>query len=223
MSAGIFMPAYRPGGVSFDPPGSQTYDAPGVYSFTVPNFASQLVIEAWGPGGVGRSLWSNATYVAGSATTVSGPSLTITANAGNFPPGRASTDVGLGGTASGGDVNTSGANGQTGASAGAGHGGAGGNSPNGGAGGAMSGVGTNTFNNGTTPGGGGSASGVNSASTTGNGGGGAGGYSKKTIAQGMLTPGTTVTATVGNDSSFASTNGYDPGLGGHGTVKFTWS
>lgn len=171
---------------------TNTYTSGTAQTETVPNGASQVVIDLWGPGGGGGgsddvgsdggggggycrktiSLVGGGTFTwtvgaigtggprfdpgtAGGQTKVDngtyGTTVTLRANGGD-PGLRNGTSPGAGGTASGGDTNTSGT---TGANGGAHSGGDGGAGANGGAGGAGGIDGGANAQPGVAPGGGG--------------------------------------------------------------------
>lgn len=181
-------------------------------SFTVPTdwSATGNYVEAWGGGGGGGGDGSGSAGTAGTASTFNG-----TISAGGGSPGQSdggSGAGGAGGTASGGnDTNT---NGQAG-SAGTATSGKGGDAPNGGAGGA--GVNTANGNPGTAPGGGGSGG---DASGTAAGGGGSGAYVKSVNLD--LTPGGSVSYTIGSAGSGGS-GGATGGAGALGRIVITYT
>jgi len=123
--------------------GSFTDDTPGTRSYTVPAY-NTMVIEVWGGGsGTGTTIapGTSGTYVqCVDATATAIPALSLSAG-GATSPSSVFYDAtgGVGGTASGGDVNVNGENGETGSGSAApitAIGGKGGDSPNGGTGGA---------------------------------------------------------------------------------------
>ena len=211
--------------------GSQTFTSSE--TFTVPAYGT-LTVEVWGGGASGGGSNGYVTSIAGNSGTQSSFS-GVVADGGIGPAagtGSGGLTGGQGGTASGGDVPPS----QAGSDGGAGWAdfcpyapsGAGGSSPNGGAGGA--GISTAVPSNpGSAPGGGGGG-GLGAQYQPGQGlwycrgaaGGGAGAYSKKTYAAGALTPGSSVTVTVGSGGAAPSAAGPG-GVGAAGRVTITWT
>jgi hypothetical protein len=229
-------------------PGSVTYTAPGEYSFIIPNYNS-LQVELWGGGGGGGGIsmdgGGGVFRTAGSTGTPSrwqdGASFG-NPEAGSGAGGSGSltdTTPAVGGTASGGDINTSGNPAlvtpdafSTPARAATG-----GSSPNGGGNAVMYASAYYNLSNakngfdGLAPGGGGSGAAnysANNGRNVGNGGGG-GAYCKETYARGAYSPGQVVRLTVGDGGNW----GWLPssgdrqkaygGWGAPGQVKITWS
>jgi hypothetical protein len=193
-----------------DSPAPQTVElTSGSGNWTVPEY-NQIVIEIWGGGGRGGGY---NTTTAATATTLTLPSGTMTANAGNNGSfgTEGSVSAATGGTASGGDVNTTGGSGVLGGTFSGAYG-RGGNAPNGQT--INGGVGT-AGAAGTAPGGGGSSSFTydNSQWQLGSGG-GAGGYSRKTLGPGDLTPFSTLAYSVGRGAVASNSIGN----GGAGRV-----
>lgn len=206
-------------------PGSQTFDTPGASSFVVPNYNS-MVVELWGGGGPGGTATTTGStsgiHIAisdGSATSIA--SLGLTANGGaKGNRWRDGSGGGAGGSASGGDTNTAGAAGGNGGTYYSN--GSGGASPDGGAQ-VTAPTGDAIGINGNAPGGGASGGSYESAGTNG-GGGGAGAYVKKTYTPGALTPGSSISLTVGSGGVPATSSSYiRGGYGANGRVKFTWT
>lgn len=212
-------------------PGSQTFTANG--TFVVPTGTTTLTIEAWGAGGEGGAA-ATTTGAAGTASIVSGTGLTtMTAGGGSGGTGgqsNATAAGGAGGTATGGNnTNTTGNAGGTGNISQSGVGGTGGNGitgsitgGTGGAGGvAIPGAGPQDGSAGTAPGAGGGGGGIENTvmcvTTIRGGGGGGGGAYVKTITT-AVTPGTTLTVTVGiGGNNLGSGNGAD------GRVIIAWA
>lgn len=236
---------YAPAGVVVTP-GSQTFNS-GSGNWTTENY-NTLEVELWGGGGSssgrnpGGSLGTDrAGNSDGSASTCTGLSL----SAGRGASGLGWSQPGAGGTASGGDTNTTGTAGISGSnpnptaqtSATGGNGGA---SPNGGAtcAGSFTNAGTHVAGTiGNAPGGGSGAGcrlffvSGDGVHAVGGGGGGGGAYCKKTFTAGV-TPGAPAFASlvayvVGAGSTY--TNGTQSGVfvnsanGAVGRVRFTWS
>ncbi|MBI2030970.1 hypothetical protein HYT05_05085, partial [Candidatus Kaiserbacteria bacterium] len=179
--------------------GSQTYSAPGTYTFIVPNYTGSLTVEAWGGGG-----GSGGSHRDGGASTFAS---LVSAGGGGANNG---SNAGIGGIASGGDVNVNGNTGDywqlyvnniDGGSAQ--FGGSGGRN-------------CTSDRDGHSPGGGGA--GCNWYT----GGSGAGAYVKKTYAVGALQPGSSIQVVVGAGANGVSTPGSGPSNGGDGLVKITW-
>lgn len=233
------MPLFRPlnqsstfGLPGFHPvPGTITY-TPGTYTFLVPLFRN-MVIEVWAGGGAGGSTGNEAYRgTSGGNSIVTLPnSIVITAGGGQggqnvysnrWHRGHYNGAGGIGGIATGGDVNKNGTAGDTGSAARPGHGGAGANGGSGGAGTSSRG------GNGGFPSGGGGGydygnGGGKFSWDTGGGGGGA--YSKKTIKIGQIRPHDNITVVVGV-GGHPQQSDYPPGEGGHGgdgRVIITWT
>jgi len=183
-------------------PGNQDFTIPGTYTFTLPIYTT-LTIQLWGGGGGGGAT----SGAAGGAAGTSSATLALTAGGGGGG-GNPSQPGGGGGTASGGDINLVGSAGSDGNSVGGN--GFGGNSPNGGAGGAPG-------TNGGFPGAGGGGRAL--LGSIGSGGGG-GGYVQKTYAPGALTPGATISLTVGNQGLGAV---LGSGSGANGRIYISWT
>lgn len=204
--------------------GSQVYTS-GSGSFTIPPYATSIVFKLWGAGSGGFGEYASVTYAptsGGGNTTVTIPSLTATITAGGASAGDTVIQHGVGGTASGGDINTSGSNGTT-----TGNGGNAGNptspNPNGTGGAAVSG--NSNGNPGNAYGGGGSG-GANLYSSAqyvaGSGGGGA--FAQKTYTFGGLSPGATINWSVGSGGpGGAGSGGYTGGVGANGGIVISWS
>lgn len=197
-------------------PGSSTYTSG--FTFVAPVF-NTLVVEGWGGGG-GAGINSSGS---GTGGTTSISSLGLTAHGGGageaaavnrYDDGTSTSYPGAsGGTASGGDVNTTGGAGgtyssddSTGTITGSIKGGS---SPNGGAGG------VNSTNWGSAPGGGGAADTSLGSSAC-----GAGGYFKKTYTANSIPYGTSIPGSVGAAGTASTTN---TSKGATGQAKFTWS
>jgi hypothetical protein len=189
---------------------AQTFTASG--TFVVPAYTSALTVEMWGGGGGG---FGDGT---GSEGSDGGASRFLGLTAGGGVRGQTSSDTGggLGGVASGGDINTNGQRGGTGSSGGPS--GKGGDAPLGGVGGAA--VKKSVGNAGQAPGGGGGGA-DNALGTTASGG-GSGAYVKKTYAPGALVPGTIIPVTVGA-GGVGGIGGYRGGDGARGEVRITWA
>lgn len=184
---GMFKPGAAP-----VVPGTITYSTPGAYSFVVPAF-NTLEVHVYGGGGSG--VIKGAASVAGGASAWNnGQPGEVRANGGQ-PNGDG--NPGLGGTATGGDVNTAGEAGAVG------YGGAN-LGPQGGA------RQTSTHTAGNPYGGGGRGAGTV-------GGGGGSGYARKTFAIGALTVGASVPLLVGAGGSVDTRSGAD------GAVVISWS
>ncbi|OGG56667.1 hypothetical protein A3D71_03455 [Candidatus Kaiserbacteria bacterium RIFCSPHIGHO2_02_FULL_55_20] len=209
--------------------GSQTFTSSG--TFIVPAYGT-LTVEVWGGGASGGGSNGYVTSIAGNSGTQSS-FFGVVAGGGIGPAagtGSGGLTGGVGGIASGGDTNTSGGAGSNGRADFCPYApsGAGGASPNGGAGGA--GISAAVPSNpGSAPGGGGGG-GLGAQYQPGQGlwycrgaaGGGAGAYSKKTYAAGALTPGSSVTVTVGSGGAAPSAAGPG-GAGAAGRVTLTWA
>jgi hypothetical protein len=189
-------------------PGSQTITATGAGSFSVPAYTSKLRVRGWGGGGGGYGSNTANSVIApgssGTATTFNAPSGTLTANPGEGAGVDEEASQAAGGTATGGDVNTSGeAGGITDAlSTADGYGGAaGGTAYGGGARKSLPSTASQNGHAGNPYGGGGT--GANSNSLTYSGGGGAG-FFEKIYYPGELSAGSTV--------------GFNVGAGGPGGV-----
>jgi hypothetical protein len=204
--------------------GSQVYTS-GSGSFTIPPYATSIVFQLWGAGSGGFGINTSVTYPpasGGGNTTVTIPSLSVTITAGGALAGDTVIQHGVGGTASGGDTNTSGSNGTTG--------GKGGNAanpsspnPNGTGGAVVSGNSNGNPGN-TYGGGGGGASNVYSGNTYDGGGGGGGAFSQKTYTFGSLSPGDTINWSVGSGGpGGAGSGGYTGGVGANGGIVISWS
>jgi hypothetical protein len=205
--------------------GSQVYTS-GSGSFTIPPYATSIVFKLWGAGSGGFWESSNVTYAptsGGGNTTVTIPSLSVTITAGGALAGDTVIEHGVGGTASGGDINTSGSNGITSQ----GNGGNAGNptSPNpSGAGGAVITGNANGNLGNAYGGGGGGASNVYSGNTYAGGGGGGGAFAQKTYTFGGLSPGATINWSVGSGGpGGAGSGGYTGGVGANGGIVISWS
>lgn len=164
----------------------------GSGNFLIPDY-NQIIFEIWGGGGRGGGF---STTVAATGTTFTWPSGTMVANPGSngLYGNEGSFSPATGGTASGGDVNTTGGT-ATISPAGWGNYGRGGNGPNG----IITAGGVGGQNSaGAAPGGGGSsAASYNDKYWQLGSGGGGGGYSRKTFGPGTLVPGTTVSYSIG--------------------------
>ena len=195
-------------------------------TYTVPTYSSSLVVEMWGGGGGGGG--GGATYGnnggAGTSSTFAAPGGTLTAGGGSGGTGVYRTDLGSpsgtgvsgsGGTASGGDVNT---NGNSIATTNTYTTGAG--APNGG------GNTTTAHNNaeafiGTYPGGAGSGGVYLGPSQPTGGAGGSGAYVKKTYSVGQLTPGSSISVTVGAAGAGGIADAQSGAGGAAGLVRIT--
>jgi hypothetical protein len=188
----------------------------GSGTFTVPSYTT-LTVELWGGGGGGGASSSGTTGGSGGtggSTTFSAPTGTLTANGGAGGTGAhdevANGSGGAGGTASGGDSNVTG-------NAGGSISGPGGNAPSGGDGNVR--VGSSwTGQSGNLPGGGATGGYTNLA---GAGSGGSGGYSKKTYTAGQLTPGSTISYSVGAGGTAGSGTTRNGGVGAIGGIRVT--
>src|SRR3989344_314178 len=179
--------------------------------------SSSNAVEVWGGGGGGGSDNGSATASAGGRTTFN---TTLIGN-GGARGGNEGAIAGLGGTASGGNVNTRGSEGER--ASGTSFGGAGGNAggTEGGAGAprraGLSGAGTGF--SGYFPGGGGGGGWTGSGSKHGAGGGG-GGYAKKNNMN--LTPGSSISYSIGAGGT-GSSNGTHGGNGAGGKIVITYT
>ena len=169
------------------------YTTAGSYTYTIPTY-SNLIISCWGGGGGGgasRQGDNNSTNGSDTTVTIASPhSVTGTMTAGGGVRSYWYTGGGAGGTASSTVSSSTTTNGNAGTSAG-------GDAPNGGKGGPRG-----PFNGtaGTIPGGGGggaSGSGVGGLGY----GGGSGAYVSRTFSTGDLTPGQTISLSVGSGGS----------------------
>jgi hypothetical protein len=196
------------------------YASDGSFSFEVPAY-NTLTIEGWGAGGGGASAYSGSTFGAdGGDTIVTVGATTLTANGGDG--GVQTTTAGVssnGGTASGGDVNTTGGSGVSSLATAPTTRGRGGHAPNGLT--TTGGQGDTTTNPANAPGAGGYGSDPeNYSSWVYASGGGAGGYFRKvfTFGQpGAPAIGSTINITVG--AGGASSGGANAGAGADGRVE----
>jgi len=215
--AGVFR------GITKVVPGSQTFTSSG--TFTVPNGYTTITIEVWGGGGAGGA------GSAGGDSSVSGTGLTTMTAYGGSAGAQGTNTVpgagGVGGTAINGT--TSNITGGTGTTGGGGANGTTG-SIAGGTGGAAAVISGAQGGSGTAPGAGGGGGFFQSAGmpmcgccgyTRYAGGGGAGGYSKSIITT-DITPGTTLSVTVGTGGVGTSGQQYG-GNGGDGRVIITYA
>lgn len=210
------LPGLAASVVAFARPGSVTLTTAGVWSFVTPNYSTSIVIELWGPGSGGGGVNTGGTGSLGSSDTTCTQLSLIAGRAttGGQPLGTA----GIGGVASGGDVNINGANGNAGGNPA--NGAKGGDSPNGGTGGAaISSDGPGNAANAPGGGGGGAKTGGFGA-----GGGGAGAYCSKTLGRGVVGRGVTLSGLLGSGGA-GGTSGSTTvgGAGARGQVKITWT
>lgn len=216
------------------------YTIPGTYSFTV--FAHNTIkIEAWGAGGAGGSAGAGSTARSGSGSQskVDFPALAgvgdvnltdIVAGGGEGGDGVRNTsnppDRGDGGTATGGDTNTTGGNGNNGQDGGTAGSttGKGGDAPGtgGGLGGARPSSGDRSGVRGASPGGGGSGGwNVLFGGDNLGGGGGAGAYSMRDESAGVIKTGIVLTITVGTGGVPSTSGSRTGGYGANGMVRIT--
>jgi hypothetical protein len=200
--------------------GVKMFATSGSFTWTVPDGVTKVFAEVWGGGGGGFCpVTAAARSTPGTAGGTSSFS-TISASGGSGASWISSTSYqtngGSGGSGSGGDTNLTG-------SAGSGIEGAyeyvafGGGAPLGGSGGlgGWSDQGSGSYGkSGVSPGGGGA--GAYTAGTTYGGGGGGGGYAAKLMS---ISPGASLTVTVG---AGGSPSGTTCGSGASGMVKLTW-
>jgi hypothetical protein len=188
-------------------------------TYTTPDGATRIDVDGLGggSGGSGGGLNANGgTSGAGGATSFTDGTLTLTGNGGLA---SANSGAGLGGTATGGDVNARGAAGQTGGAAASGAvqatGGAGGPSHLGGNGnGNFGGGGVAALANS------GSGGGAGSADATNGNYGGCGGASGGRFIKRITAPSASYTYTIGaaGTAGAAGTNGAAGGVGGTGVI-----
>lgn len=206
----------------YDAAGSQSFTTPGADSFVIPNYSTSLVITLWGGGGGGGGTVNSSPQYAAQGTASTVVSLSLSAGGGN---GGQDCDAftstngagGTGGSASGGDTNTSGEDGQTGYGTNRG-----GNAAFAGNGGAAP-TGIASGNNGSAAGGGGSGSCV-SVSSIAAGAGEAGAFCQKTYAQGVLTPGNSLTLFIGSGGAGRVLAGNGSGgAGARGQIDISWT
>lgn len=204
-----------------DVDGIMSITTAGSYTFT-PLSSFSCVVEAWGPGGNGGSVFG--------APTADSPATTFDGlSAGGGRVGGSIT-AGAGGTATGGDINSNGNGGSNGQNNTITNcvGGAGGTSPNGGTGGAQvvdsnSGGTEAQGNSGNAPGGGASGGATYRGNNSGQGAGGGGGggaYLLKNISTGHFVIGSDLTIVVGASPTFTLGNGTG-GRGAAGKFKIT--
>jgi uncharacterized protein (TIGR02217 family) len=228
-------------------------DACGADSYLVPEY-NTLVIELWGAGAGGFGALTLGTAAPATAGTAGGTtqiaSLSLVAGGGQPSSGPYGLNGGLGGTPTGGDVNTPGeagasgtlfvyngsAGGPAGLNIGTGPSGRGGASPNGGLGGGPVSVAATTGavldgNDGVYPGGGGSGAAMGTPIQQGGtvfgvgvSGGGGGSYVKKTYVKGVTAgypvPGATLTLAIGC-KGIGGNSFADGGDGANGRIRFT--
>ncbi len=197
--------------------GSQTFTSSG--TFTVPTYYDSLTVKVWGGGGGGAGNGNGGN--GGQSKFNTGTPLV--ANGGS---GASGTTGGNGGTASGGTTNTTGGRGEDGGEyddyapsnenlycdAG-GEGGSPGGS------GSSAGRGGSGYENGDEWEQDVDGEEYTFCHTEAKGGGGAGGYTTRTYAPGALTPGSTITVTIGSAGAAGSGGG---GVGTKGEVQVTW-
>lgn len=194
--------------------GSQTFTSSG--TFTVPAYGT-LTVEVWGGGGGGGGVGYTSDYgivVGGTGGSSSFMSMTAHGGGGGYDSCYSSGDPycpAVGGTATGGDVNTDGGVNDTYV---------GGTSPNGGSGGPSVQYGNlicGSAANGFVPGGGG-------AGCYAGGGGGGGGYAQKTYSSEQLTVGSGIAVVVGGGGAEGGgVTGLHGGSGAPGQVTITWT
>ncbi len=210
---------------------TRDFTAPGSHSYKIPNNFGSIIIRMWGAGGGSGA----ATYVnegasthgsTGGTTSIASLNLYATGgnggngtyDSGNPPPGAG----GSGGTATGGDTNTSGNPGASGVAST--NSGAGGNAPGmGGLGGAARpAVQYQNYTGlaGEAPGGGASGAIYSNVAYAEAGGGGSGAYLQKTYNNTDLTPGSIISnIVVGAGGARGTATGYPNGaVGGNGRV-----
>lgn len=197
---------------AFSYAGSQTYASPGAYTFTIPTHSS-LTVQVWGAGGGGATAGKVGTD--GGASSFGG---LVDAHGGLK---SVANTPGTGGSGYGGSTNYTGGTGTLGNDNTmivlfGGDGGAGAMGGAGGTGARPVNTGTEVAQPGTFPGGGGGGS-VYAA------GAGGGGYSSHTWSAGSLTPGNTVSVTVGSPGTgaYVSAN-RSGGAGAAGQVVISW-
>lgn len=202
-------------------PSTTSITATGSQNFLVPEY-NVLIIDLWGAGASGAGNTPGAANFAGLAggdTTISSLSLI----AGGSPGGAVALTPTAGGTAAGGDTNTSG-NQATGGGAVAG---VGGNAPGpgGGAGGAGAvSAGAPNGSAGSAPGAGGGGSYNNGSGTPCYVGGSSGAYLRKTYvpgAPGAPVPNTTLSVNIGVGGAVNPSGTVKGGIGANGKATFT--
>lgn len=212
-------------------PGSQTITATGAGSFTVPAYTSKLRVRGWGGGGGGDGSTQTASNFTpgsdGGATTFSPPGGTLTANSGKGPILQSgSFRWGSGGTASGGDTNTTGEIGfnQDFQATDIGRGGAAGGTAFGGGARAMVPQ-TSVRKNGTAGnaygGGGSGATGFTGTFYFTMAGGGGGGFFEKVYLPGDLNAGSSVSYSIGAGGA-GGNDTWDGGNGANGALVIEW-
>lgn len=212
-------------------PGSQIITATGAGTFVVPYYAENLRVRGWGAGGGGQGTPNNAAGVTngtdGGATTFSPPPGVLTAGGGTraFLQGGG-FNFGNPGTASGGDINTTGQSGGIAdfQATNIGRGGAAANTAQGG--GAYAQVPqTNVRKNGTpgnTYGGGGSgATGLTGSGYFTVGGGGGGAFVEKVYLPGELSAGSSISYIIGAGGA-GGVNTWTGGAGANGALVIEW-
>lgn len=200
---------------------TQVFNSPGTHAYTVPSSFATITVKVWGAGGGGGYYFGTSSTAGGTSSVTS-----LGLSAGGGGPGQHhtgdGTGAGVGGTASGGTVNTNGNSGTAGTvdviS------GSGGSAPNGGGGGGP-GVVSGQGQNGATPGGGGGGGAIYAPDDETPAGGGSGGYTEKTFTPATLPTGTTINDIV---VGAGGEPGYYPhpsqgGFGGSGQVSITCS
>lgn len=217
---------------NLDKDGPCTFPA-GTYTIT-PKSSFSGVVELWGPGGGsgGVAVTTVVNGVAGAATTFTTEGATMSAGGGDRTTSKTSNstgNLGVGGTATGGDVNTSGSsgtNGTTGTTSTAGSGGNGA-TPGGGTGatGASAGAGVTTAGSQGTGVGAGASGAVHgnatSASRRAAGGSGGGAYCKRTFTKGILPAGVARTLVVSAGGAAGTGDLANGAAGRDGQAIFT--
>lgn len=210
-------------------PSVTTFDT-GSGNFTVPAY-NTMVIEIWGAGAPGGQSSPQGKQWASTTASIASIGLSMVSQGGWSPAGSGTGAGGVGGTASGGDVNTTGNTGGSGV-ANAGvvpAGGKGADAPNGGTGGA-GGIAAGTTNvlnpgqPGTVPGaGGGGFSQYQSGLGRGNAaaGGGSSAYCKKTLTFGVNGPSVGDTIAYAVAALSAGLTGQGNGAGGRVKITIT--
>lgn len=188
-------------------------------TFTIPSGKTTLKVTVVGGGGGGGGAGGGSSGGTGGSTTVASGTQTISTvtGGGGSGGGPENGSGGAGGTASGGSINSTGSGGGGGSSTGYVSSGVGGSSIFGG--GARGNIGYTSGNSGSNYGGGGSGASQGGGSTSAGGGGGGG---CAILYLTGLTPGNTLTVTIGSGGSGGIANNYAGGAGAAGVVIFEY-
>ena len=188
-------------------------------TFTIPAGKTTLKVTVVGGGGGGGGAGGGSSGGTGGSTTVASGTQTISTvtGGGGSGGGPENGSGGAGGTASGGSINSTGSGGGGGSSTGYVSSGVGGSSIFGG--GARGNIGYTSGNSGSNYGGGGSGASQGGGSTSAGGGGGGG---CAILYLTGLTPGNTLTVTIGSGGSGGIANNYAGGAGAAGVVIFEY-